>query len=390
MYKRHFQRFLENAPTRLHFAAHSHHYWPDVTREAVLSYWDDSARLADGKWSFLWSEVVPKARRAIARVLDLPDPEQLVFAPNTHEFVNRLISCFESREPVRILTTDSEFYSLRRQAERLAEAGWARVVHIPSEPVADFGARLARAARADEYDLIYFSQVFFNSGLVVTPLSEVVSALPPEPMVVIDGYHGFCALPTSLRALAKRVFYVAGGYKYAQAGEGVCFMSVPEGCRLRPLNTGWFAEFGRLEGEPSGQVVYSDDGMRFAGATFDPSGIYRLNAVLGLLEREGIEVADIHRHVQGLQQRFIEHLGAARHPLISERYLRYHGDRPHGHFLTFVLPTVEDTVRVARELHAAEVVIDHRGRRLRFGFGMYQDQADVDRLFERIARLSGS
>jgi PAS domain S-box-containing protein len=37
-------------PQRLHFAAHSHHYWPDVARDTHTRAWDDAARLADDKW----------------------------------------------------------------------------------------------------------------------------------------------------------------------------------------------------------------------------------------------------------------------------------------------------------------------------------------------------
>lgn len=388
VYKQHFQRFLGSSPTRLHFAAHSHHYWPDVTRDAVLAYWDDSARLADRKWSFLWTEVVPRLRARIGQLLDLPAPQQLVFAPNTHEFVNRLISCFESRDPVKILTTDSEFHSFRRQVHRLVEAGWVDVVRVPSEPIGDFIDRFVAAARADDYDLLFLSQVFFNSGLMVHPLGDLVAALPDEPMLVVDGYHSFCALPISLRSVADRIFFIGGGYKYAQSGEGVCFMSVPRGCRYRPLNTGWFADFGSLEAENQDQVRYSDDGMRFAGATFDLSGVYRMNAVFDLLQRTGITIADIHEHVRGLQRRFIEHMRIARHPLIAEEFLLYHDDRPHGHFLTLVLPTAAATEKLAADLLAADVIVDHRGRRLRFGFGMYLDDADVDQLFERIGAFS--
>ena len=46
---------------------------------------------------------------------------------------------------------------------------------------------------------------------------------------MIDGYHGFMALPTDFAAIAGRAFYLAGGYKYAMAGEGVCFMHCPPG-----------------------------------------------------------------------------------------------------------------------------------------------------------------
>ena len=39
----------------------------------------------------VFGEVVPAARRHVARVLNLPDPGTVVFAPNTHEFLRRLL-----------------------------------------------------------------------------------------------------------------------------------------------------------------------------------------------------------------------------------------------------------------------------------------------------------
>ncbi len=38
--------FRNADPGRLHFAAHSHAYWPDVTRDAQIQLWDDAARRA--------------------------------------------------------------------------------------------------------------------------------------------------------------------------------------------------------------------------------------------------------------------------------------------------------------------------------------------------------
>ncbi|MBL7599179.1 class V aminotransferase, partial [Escherichia coli] len=85
-----------------------------------------------------------------------------------------------------------------------------------------------------------------------------------------------------LSKVADRIFYVAGGYKYAMAGEGACFLHAPPGFCPRPVVTGWFAEFGDLSGPPGG-VQYRSDGGRFWGATFDCSALYRFNAVRGML-----------------------------------------------------------------------------------------------------------
>ena len=37
-------------PGRLHFAAHSHHLWPDASYDGQVACWEDAARLADRKW----------------------------------------------------------------------------------------------------------------------------------------------------------------------------------------------------------------------------------------------------------------------------------------------------------------------------------------------------
>jgi len=43
----HFSRSREADPGRLHFAAHSHHPWPDTTQAAHAAYWLDAAQLLD-------------------------------------------------------------------------------------------------------------------------------------------------------------------------------------------------------------------------------------------------------------------------------------------------------------------------------------------------------
>jgi len=385
-YKAHYSRFFAAQPGRLHFAAHSHHLWPDVTREAVLTYWDDAARLADRKWEHVFGTVVPQAQAHIARTLELSRPEQIAFAPSLHEFVCRLVSCFDETRPVRVLTTDSEFYSFVRQLKRLEESPRFSAVQVAAQPLASFEERFREAAARERFDLVYVSHVFFNSGYAMQDLPGIVRAVKdPETMVVIDGYHGFCALPTSLREIEARAFYMSGGYKYAQWGEGACFLHVPAGCALRPANTGWFATFGNLTREQPAGVPYPDDGFRFWGATYDPSGLYRLNAVMNLLAQIGATVPVIHAHVRSLQQRFLGGLerGAPKALPLSSLLTGRDLTRQ-GHFLVFELPAAQPLWSRLRE---RGVDLDVRGNRLRFGFGLYQDEVDVDLLLDRLAEL---
>ena len=383
MLKAHFSKFFAADPRRLHFCAHSHHPWPDATEAAHRQYWIDSNTLADRKWDKVFGEVVPRAQANIAAALRLPEPRQLAFAPNTHEFVTRLYSCFEKPGPIRALSTDHEFHSFRRQARRYVEAGRVSLHAVPGPPWDTFAQRFIDAARSEPWDLVWISHVFFDSAFVVEALEAIVAAAPAEAMVVVDGYHAFCSMDVDLSRIAPRAFYLAGSYKYAMGGEGACFLAVPPGCRLRPVDTGWFATFSTMTGPQGDQVPYSDDGFRFWGATFDPCGLYRLNASMEWLASTGETHADVHAHARRLQERFLAGLERLALSELRVQDLVPPPGTPRGNFLVF---DVDDAEARYRRISDAGIGIDRRDRRLRFGFGVYHDEEQVDRLLETLAR----
>jgi selenocysteine lyase/cysteine desulfurase len=383
--KSHFSKFLvdrPDRPDRLHFAAHSHHPWPDVTLQAQGQAWLDAAELMDDKWDRIFDVLIPEGQRHIAGRLHLSDPTTIAFAPSVHSLLMRLLSCLPS--PVRILTTDAEFHSFTRQVRRLEEDGLAVVDRVTAEPFSTFPERLASRAAGGGHDLVYFSHVHFNSGYMTPDLRTVVQAVKSaDTFVVIDAYHGFMALPTDLSAIEDRAFYTAGGYKYAMSGEGVCFLHCPAGYATRPVDTGWFAGFGDLTAPPRpGLLPYPADGRRFLGGTFDATGLYRFNAVQRWLDGLGLSVSGIHEHVRRLQAHFL----ANAETLLEHASLvpgrKEVPDR--GHFLTFKFA---DAGTVYERLHAAGVITDLRGDRLRIGFGIYHDEADVDELLRRLGTV---
>jgi kynureninase len=377
-----FSRFRNADPDRLHFAAHSHAYWPDATRAAQLQVWDDAARLVDEKWSHELGEVWPAVARGVAWHLRLPDPATLVSAGNTHEFVNRLISALPlDRTPV-IVTTDSEFHSFKRQTERLAEDRLIELVIVAAEPLATLPARLIAAVKVHAPDMVFVSHVFFNSGYALPDLDALVDAVAaPGRLTVIDGYHAFLAIPVDLSRIADRAFYLAGGYKYAMAGEGACFMHCPPGPAPRPRNTGWYASFATLQG-PQDRVRYATDGQRFMGATFDPSGLYRMRAALDWMARLGLDAAAIHAHAMELQEIFIAGISERPVGLFDPANLVVAAhEKSRGNFLTFEHP---DAAQWQARLKAANIVVDVRDTRLRVGFGLYHNTGDVARLLERL------
>jgi selenocysteine lyase/cysteine desulfurase len=380
-YKKYFSKFLTMNEGKVHFACHSHHYWPDCTREAQTQYWDDSSKFVDDKWELIFSKKVPQTQRLISKILDFDRPQDICFAPNTHELVYRVLSSFQKK--IKILTTDSEFYSFSRQLGRLVELQLVEVKIINTFPIDSFEERFLVESK-NNYDVIFLSQVFFNSGIALKDFSRFTKELTDtNSQVVIDGYHGFMAIPTNLKAISDKIFYIAGSYKYAAGGEGCCFMTIPKNCKLSPRNTGWFAELGNLDNVDPNKVPFPNDGLRFAGSTFDFTSLYRLTSVLELYEKEKITVDEIHEHVQECQKNFLKAMNEGSHILLNSKNLILRGIESHGHFLTFDLPSSNDVQMISETLKKNGIQTDSRETRLRFGFSIYHDvDFDYSKIFK--------
>ena len=379
-----FSRSLSADPERLHFAAHSHHLWPDASFEGQVEAWNDAARLADRKWDKVMGEIWPAAQAEVAAELGTGRPDDIVFAPNTHDLLTSLVTAAPRRSgQLRILTSDGEFHSARRQFARWEEEGWIAVTRVPTEPFDHFSDRFVSEARSGGHDFIFVSQVMFASGLVFDRVEDVAAlARPDGPWVVIDGYHAFMGIDRPFsEAAAGTAFYLGGGYKYAMSGEGCAFLHAPPAFGPRPPLTGWFAEFEDLT-LPPGSVGYSRDASRFLGATFDPSALYRFTAVRRMLAENGITTAQISAHIERLQRQLLDSIAVT--GLSEAELLNPLEGGGHARFLAFRSASAQ---RWYAALKKKNVITDVRGDVLRIGFGIYQDEDDVERLVSHLGEL---
>jgi selenocysteine lyase/cysteine desulfurase len=375
-YKNYFKESLSRQNNSLHFTAHSHHLWPDSARAGHLESYEDSITLTDQKWNKIFSEVIPKVKQQISRLLSYSHPEDIVLAPNTHELICRLLSVFD-KPVIHILTTDSEFYSFTRQTDRLAETNKVKLTKI-SLPLnwqeKEIFLSQLKAELKKKPDLFFLSQVFFNSGFALTEqdLLFLFKEKDPHTMMVVDGYHAFAALPFNLNLFDRKIFYLGGGYKYAMSGEGIAFMIVPPD-HYRPQNTGWFSEMSLLAKSRSSVVEYPFGANAFWGATQDPTPWYRFGSVWDQWEKIKLSVEIIHRHVKELQDFFLRDID-----LKHASFLK--GDELHGHFLTFNFKSQNDCEHFCKTSYKDGFIFDSRGSRVRIGFGLYHDIDDIKQL----------
>ena len=133
---------------------------------------------------------------------------------------------------------------------------------------------------------------------------------------------------------------------------------------------------------PPESVGYAYDGRRFLGATFDPSGLYRFNAVQRMLRDNDLTTERISEHSLDLQKQLLEVVDQT--PLGDAQPLNPLDGAPHARFLAFQSPTAQ---RWYEQLKAKNCITDVRGDVLRIGFAIYHDQSDVGLLVDLLHEL---
>ena len=296
---RHYTRF--RVAQRLLLTGHSHQAWPDCAERAHAQAWEDAAELVDAKWDRAF-ERAERVRAGFARLLDT-SPDTISLGSSTHELVVKWLSALPLRERPHLLTTDAEFHSARRLLSRLEEEG-VRVTRVAARPAESVGERLAQRVD-DPVAGVIVSTVFFDSGEIAGALEALADTCQRRGVsLLLDAYHQLNVLPMSLpEQHLESAFVTGGGYKYCQLGEGNAFLRAPPDCALRPVITGWYAEFDALSAATSGGVAYGPLRVRFAGATYDPTSHYRAAEVFAFFREQGLTPAllrEVSQHQIGL------------------------------------------------------------------------------------------
>jgi kynureninase len=371
----HYKRF--RVAERLLLTGHSHQAWPDVALEGQLAAFEDAAVHVDDKWERAFAQA-ERVRDGFRALLGDPDGE-LALGPSTHELVLRFLSALDLRARTRLVSTDGEFHTLRRQLARLGEEP-LDVVRVPARPVDTLAERLA-AAIDDRTAAVLVSAVLFEDARIVPQLDALAEACVARGAeLLVDAYHALGAMPFAAPPVA---WVVGGGYKYLQLGEGNCFLRLPQHAyELRPAITGWYAEFGALAAAPRpGQVAYPRGAAAFAGSTYDPTSHYRAARVFDFFAEQGLTPEALrasYRHQVDLLAAGFDALALPDDVVTRDRAT------PLERFGAFLALRSPQAAELQRALAVRGVSTDTRGEWLRLGPAPYVSDAQLE---EAVAAL---
>ena len=200
----------------------------------------------------------------------------------------RFLSALPLRERPKLVSTDGEFHTLRRQLGRLARRSSRSSGFRPGpwrRSPSGWPPRLAGASA------VLVSAVLFEDSRIVPGLPALAQACADAGAeLLVDAYHALGCLPFTAPGL-ERAWIVGGGYKYLQLGEGNCFLRLPpQADELRPAITGWFAEFDELHAahERGRDARIRAGACASPGSTYDPTSHYRAARVLDFFEEQGL------------------------------------------------------------------------------------------------------
>ncbi|MGH9361116.1 MAG: kynureninase, partial [Thermoanaerobaculia bacterium] len=212
----HYSRF--RVAERLLLTGHSHQAWPDRALIGQLRAFTDAAERVDDKWERAFA-MADRVRAGFARLLEEPgNAPAYALAGSTHDLVIRFLSALPLAARPRLVTTDGEFHTLRRQLDRLAEEG-IEVVKVPAARPDEVAERVAAAVDGGTAAAL-ISSVLFQTGAIVEGLERVAEACGRHGAeLLVDAYHALNVVPFPLRALGlDGAWVVGGGYKYCQLG----------------------------------------------------------------------------------------------------------------------------------------------------------------------------
>ncbi|WP_299494017.1 kynureninase [uncultured Shewanella sp.] len=372
--------------SRILLSGHSHQAWPNIAKQGLLDSFNDAALHIDDKWQAAFKKA-DKVKRFYGHLLG-ETASEITLGASTHELLLRFISDLpqlkikQPHRAIKIITTDGEFHSMRRQLDRLQDINFI-IEKIPVSPSETLATRIIE--RFDNTtDAVMLSAVFFSSSEVFQDIGQVAQAAKDLSIpCLVDAYHALNVIPFNLNDWQlSSAFIIGGGYKYCQAGEGNCFMRLPKGYHGSPLITGWFAEFENLSQQAS-SVGYGQGHSAFSGSTYDPASHYRAAAVFDFFNKHKLNDKTLH-HINYTQinrlYSGIKSMKVHKNTLC----LPQHSIENNGGFLSLTTPQAQ---RWVTELAKHNILCDSRGNQLRLGPAPYVSHTQLDNTLEVIEYL---
>jgi cysteine desulfurase/selenocysteine lyase len=329
------------------------------------------------------TELYEEARDKVRRFLNAADRREIVFVRNTSEAINLVAQSWGPaflREGDEVLISELEHHSNIVPWQLLRDRIGIRLVVAPIDATGGLDLSGFEAALSPRTRLVAITHVANATGALV-PVERVVQlAHRHGARVLIDGSQAAPRLPVDVQELGCDFYAFTGHKVYGPTGIGVLYARYDVLSAMPPYQGGGemilHVSFEKTE--------YQEPPHRFEAGTPDIAGAIGLGLAIDFIEELGRE--HILEHEEALTGYGVDRLsqisglrllGAGQRRL---GILSFDLDGVHPHDVSQVLDQHHVAVRAGH--HCAQPLMERLGLSgtTRASLGVYNDEADIDRL----------
>lgn len=348
-----------------------------VEVKAAVGEYLDSRFSKGSDWGH-WVEQLEHARRWLAALL-MCSTDDLSISTSVSESVNSLASALDFQgKRNTIVVTDFDFPTTSQIWLAQSRRG-AHVVRVKAD---ETGTNIPLKHFEELIDertlLVSLPSVCYRNGVRLDPRPIIDLCHDRGALVLLDAYQGIGSFPINVRDLNVD-FLTSGCLKYLIGTAGIGFMYVRDAGHslLQPISTGWFAQ----ENIGSMDIYHhcpSATARRFESGTPNVCGLYAVSAGLKFLLDVGID--EISGQVRALTADIARRVARRGWDLVTP-------EQPERHGAMMVIRSTDAPLLVKR-LGAAGIIVSDRDGCLRIAPHFYNNESDLDHLFEALAANS--
>ena len=333
------------------------------------------------------------SRRRVARFINAPSPDEIVFVRGATEAINLVAHSWGNglKPGDRILLSTLEHHSNIVPWQLLRDRTGIAIDVAPLTEDGRIDLDAVEAMLTPQHKLVALAHVSNVLGSVLDARRAADLAHGVGAKLLLDGCQAVPRLAVDVQALGCDLYAFSGHKLYGPTGIGVLWARGEILDAMPPWHGGG-AMIDRVTFE---KTTYAPPPARFEAGTPHVVGVIGLHAAIDYVDAIGLDA--IHAHEAALVK-------ATRDALHSLNSVRVFGPEDSAGIVSFAIEGVhphdigtildEERVAIRAGHHCAQPLMDHLGipATARASFGVYNGESDVTALvrgLERVARIFG-
>jgi kynureninase len=328
----------------------------------------------------VWAEdIFPRMRevkRTFAGLVGC-DPDELAITVNVSLALSSVLSCLDLSKRHKVVLSELDFPTDGHVALAYRRLG-AEPVFLKSPDGLTVPVEAYAEAIDEDTAAVFVNRVLYRTSALLDAKEVCRLAREAGAWSVVDDFHGAGIIPVDVHDLGCD-FYTAGVLKWLCGGPGLTFLYARRELlpSLEPLLTGWFGtrepfsfDLQHLDYHPTARRL--EHGTPAAPIAFIAQG------GLDIITEVGPE--NTRERQQDLIDYVVARADAAALPVRSPRDRKARGGMVN-------IGVGQDAEKVCHALLDRDVCTDFRGDGIRVSPHFFNDESDVDRLFEALREI---